>query len=273
MNMSQGFLERPTGRLAYSLTGIGPLVVCIPGMGDLRSHYDRLAADLSAAGFRVATFDLRGHGDSDLSFDAWDDCAAGADALALVEHLGGPAVLAGSSMGAGAAVWAAAERPDLVRGLALLGPFVRDPQTGLAGALTGLMFRVMLARPWGPRIWRGYLARLTPGRPDDTFRAHRDLIMAALRRPGRWRAFQLTARTSHEPARARIGEVDVPVVAVMGTKDPDWSDPAAEAAWIGSALKARVVMVEGAGHYPHAEYPEITSPAVIELATRAHARA
>src|SRR3712207_851770 len=110
-------------RIAVEVTGEGPLVVCIPGMGELRSSFRLLVPALVAAGFRVAAFDLRGHGDSDDGFDAFDDAAAARDALSVIAHLGGgPAVLAGSSLGAGAAVLAAAERPEAVSGLVLLGP-------------------------------------------------------------------------------------------------------------------------------------------------------
>ena len=99
------------GRIAYDVTGSGPLVVAVPGMGDLRSSYRHLAPALVAAGFRVATMDLRGHGDSDTTFAAYDDPAAASDVIALIEHLGGPALVIGNSMGAAAAVIAAAENP------------------------------------------------------------------------------------------------------------------------------------------------------------------
>ena len=33
------YLDRPSGRIAYSLLGDGPLVICLPGMGDVRSVY------------------------------------------------------------------------------------------------------------------------------------------------------------------------------------------------------------------------------------------
>ena len=59
------FLHRPGGRIGYDVRGDGPLVVCLPGMGDLRASFRHLAPALAAAGFRVATMDLRGHGDSD----------------------------------------------------------------------------------------------------------------------------------------------------------------------------------------------------------------
>ena len=268
-------LDRGPGRIAYDVTGEGPLVVCIPGMGDLRSTFRHLVPALAGQGYRVATFDLRGHGDSDAGFPAYDDVAAAADAVALVEHLGaGPAVLVGSSMGAGAAVYAAAERPELVAGLALLGPFVRNPPMGRAKlTLIRAATAAMLVRPWGPAMWRLYYTSLFPTRKDAEFQQHRAEVLASLRRPGRWAAFRATARTSHDPVAARLGEVHVPAVAVMGTKDPDFSDPAAEARFIEQSLGARTVMVDGAGHYPQAEFPEVTSPAVVELAARAFARA
>ena len=68
-------------------------------------------------------------------------------------------------MGAGAAVIAAADRPDLVTRLVLLGPFVRNvpmpPGVGLA-------LRLALLRPWGPRFWRYWHRKLFPsGVPAD----------------------------------------------------------------------------------------------------------
>jgi hypothetical protein len=33
-------LERPEGTVAYEVSGTGPLIVCAPGMGDLRSRAD-----------------------------------------------------------------------------------------------------------------------------------------------------------------------------------------------------------------------------------------
>ncbi len=33
------FLDVPGGRIAYDVTGEGPLVVCVPGMGDMRATF------------------------------------------------------------------------------------------------------------------------------------------------------------------------------------------------------------------------------------------
>lgn len=255
-------LDRPEGRIAYDVVGDGPLVVCIPGMGELRSSYRFTVPALVAAGLRVATMDLRGHGDSDTTFSRYDDVAAGRDALALVEQLGGAAVLVGNSMGAGAAVCAAAEQPAAVGGLALLGPFVRNPPTN---PLMAAMFRLAMSGPWAPRMWLSYLPKLYPARRPDDFDEHRAAIAASLRRPGGAKAFTATTRTSHAPAEARLGEVKAPALVVMGERDLDFADPAGEAQWVAGRLDADVLLVPGAGHYPQVELPEAVNPRLVEF--------
>jgi pimeloyl-ACP methyl ester carboxylesterase len=256
------YLDRPGGLIAYDVTGDGPLVVCCPGMGDLRSVYRFLTPALVEAGFRVAVMDLRGHGGSDATFDAYDDVAAGTDLVALAGHLGGPAVLVGNSMGAGAAAWAAAEAPDLVAGLVLIAPFVRNPPAALAAML---VFRLALLRPWGPAAWNAYYASLYPGRRPADLAEHQARIRESLRRPRRWRAFVATTHTSHEPVEGRLDEIRAPTLVVMGERDPDFRDPAGEARFIAGRLGAKVLMVPGAGHYPQAHYPEVVGPAVIRF--------
>ena len=54
-----------------------------------------------------------------------------------------------------------------------------------------------------------------------------------------------------------------PALVIMGEKDPDFKNPAAEAAFIGDSLAAKVVMVPEAGHYPQAQQPKITSDAIL----------
>ena len=40
------YLSRPEGRIGYDVAGDGPLVVLVPGMGDLRAAYRFLAPAL-----------------------------------------------------------------------------------------------------------------------------------------------------------------------------------------------------------------------------------
>ena len=133
------------------------------------------------AGYRVACTDLRGHGDSDTTFTSYGDVETAADLIALIEELGGPAVIAGNSMGAAAAVLAAAQRPELVSGLVLIGPFVRNPATSV---IQRIMLRAAMARPWAALAWKSYLPKLYAGRRPADFDEYRGQIVASLRRPG-----------------------------------------------------------------------------------------
>jgi len=264
------YLDRPGGRIGYDVAGAGPLVVLVPGMGDLRAGYRFLAPALRAAGYRVACTDLRGHGDSDATFSSYGDEQTADDVAALISELGGPAVIVGNSMAAGSAVLAAAQRPELVSGLVLAGPFVRNP-TVSAGRR--VLLRVAMAPLWAAISWKSYLPKLYAGRRPADFGEYRDQVVASLRRPGYARAFSLTTRTSHAAAQARLAEVTAPVLIVMGEQDPDFGDPAGEAAWIAQAIGAQVVMVPEAGHYPQSQRPDITTGAVLEFLSRVHSRA
>lgn len=263
------YLSRPGGRIAYDVRGVGPSVLCVPGMGELRSSYRFLTPALVDAGYRVITMDLRGHGDSDVGFETYDDVAAGTDVVALLDELGERAVVVGNSMGAGAAAWAAVESPDRVAGLVLMGPFVRQVPVG---KLMELMFRLAMMRPWARVAWLGWYPKLFPGRKPADFGEHKDRIDRNLREPGRAAAFAATTRTSHAPVEARLDEVATPTLVIMGSKDPDFPDPAAEGEIVASRLGGETMVVPNAGHYPQAEYPEVVSPAVVEFLGRVYPR-
>jgi pimeloyl-ACP methyl ester carboxylesterase len=111
---STSYLVRPEGRIGYDVAGAGPLLVLVPGMGDLRAGYRFLASALRAAGYRVACTDLRGHGDSDTTFPAYGDEETAGDIVALIAELG-PAVVVGNSMAAGSAVIAATAMVNQLR--------------------------------------------------------------------------------------------------------------------------------------------------------------
>ncbi len=255
-------LQRPEGRIAYDDTGgSGPVVVCIPGMGDLRGEYRFLAPQLAAAGYRVITMDLRGHGESDATFTDYERSTVGDDVVALLEALElRSAHLIGTSLGASAVVWAAAEAPHRVATATLIGPFVRDVETPLVKRLG---FRLLLARPWGRRAWIAWYAQLYPGRRPDDLDAYRRRLGANLAEPGRFAAFRAMATTSCRQIEPRLDDLTVPVTVIMGSADPDFDDPDAEARLIAERVDGHVLLVDGAGHYPHAEQPETVGPAIL----------
>jgi pimeloyl-ACP methyl ester carboxylesterase len=264
------FLSRPGGRIAYDVDGTGPFIVLVPGMGDLRSTYRFLAPQLVAAGYTVVTTDLRGHGDSDATFASYGDAETTDDLAALLDALGEPAVVVGNSMAAGSAVLLAANRPDVVRGLALLGPFVRNGDITL---VQRLLLRVAMATPWAALSWKTYAPKLYAGRKPEDLDAYLATVIASLRRPGYAKAFSRTTRTSHADAEAALSQVSAPTLVVMGEHDPDFPDPRVEADWIAAALNADVVMADESGHYPQSQQPELVAEAVGALARRVNADA
>ena len=135
------FADIKGGRIAYDVTGQGPLAVLSHGIGDHRQVYRFLAPRLAQAGYRVASADLRGHGESSMGWksvtgkDAISRTDIAGDLLALIRQLGGPAVIVGHSISSGAATIAAAMEPELVSGIVEINPFTRTQKTDLGGLL------------------------------------------------------------------------------------------------------------------------------------------
>jgi len=261
--MNTQYLELEQGKLAFDDRGEGPLVVCVPSMGDVRQEYRFLAPLLVEAGYRVVTMDLRGLGEASVGWPDYSVAAIGADILALIRHLNaGPALLVGDSMAGGAAVWAAAEAPELIAAVVLMDAFVRD--IGSPG-LSGLLYRLLFADLWGPAVWGKYYSSLYPTRKPTDWKEYIQQLQRNLGEPGRMRVLRGMILASKRASEERLSKVKAPALVIMGTKDPDFKQPVQEAQFLGSALHAPVHMIEGAGHYPHAEMPEQVAPLLISF--------
>ncbi|MET7746818.1 alpha/beta hydrolase [Streptomyces sp. NPDC005385] len=258
------FLSVDSGTIAYEVSGSGPLVVLAHGMGDHRRAYRAVMPQLVAAGYRVAAVDLRGCGDSSAEWADWSRTAIAGDLLAVIRHLGGPAVLVGHSISGGAATIAAARAPELITGLVELGPFTRKQSMSLGDLrskrLRQGMLRLIRATTLGSvPAWRSYLEVAYPGLKPVDFAERLDAVEALLREPGRMKALQGMGRTTPVDAGDQLANVRCPVLVVMGTHDPDWADPHAEGSAVIEDLPAglgRLEMIEGAGHYPHDQYAD-----------------
>ena len=260
------FLDIKGVRIAYDVAGEGPLIVLSHGIGDHRQVFRFLVPELVRAGFRLAAADMRGHGES--STGDWKSISrtdVAGDLVALIRHLGGaPAVIVGQSLSGGAATIAAATAPDLVGGVVEIGPFTRKVQYSLGGLLrtrryrrgTLLMTGVLLGRSLG--AWMSYLDLAYPQKPAD-YADYSTALRAKLSEPGRMAEFLKTMKTSPADAGDALPRISCPALVIMGTEDPDWADPRAEAEGIVAAMPAglgRVAMIKGAGHYPHAQCPD-----------------
>lgn len=189
------FLNVEAGTIAYDVSGEGPLVVLAHGMGDSRQAYRFLAPALVQAGYQVATMDLRGHGESSVGWASYTRTAIAGDLVALVRHLGGPAVLVGHSIAGGAVTIAAAKAPELVTALVELAPFTRKQQIKLGDmrvaayrrGVTHLMGMAMLG---STKQWAKYLDAAYPGTKPADWDARLRQITAMLQEPGRMKVLQ-----------------------------------------------------------------------------------
>ena len=264
------FLDIEGGRIAYDVTGEGPLVVLSHGIGDRRQAYRFLAPRLAQAGYRVANADLRGHGESSMGWksvtgtDAITRTDVAGDLLALIRHFGGPAIIVGHSISGGAATIAAAKEPELVSGIVEINPFTKTQKISLGGLMRIRRYRRGVTRLAGTqifrslRLWMRYLDVAYPTKPAD-YADYMAALAAKLREPGRMAEFMKTGKSTPADAGAQLPNVRCPALVVMGTLDPDFADPRAEGDAIVAAMPAglgRVATVEGAGHYPHAQSPD-----------------
>ncbi|MFI1412464.1 alpha/beta fold hydrolase [Streptomyces sp. NPDC020707] len=275
------YLTVDGGTIAYEVAGSGPLIVLAHGMGDSRAAYRALIPPLVAAGHRVAAVDLRGCGESSTEWPAWSRTAIAGDLLALIRHLGGPAVLVGHSISGGAATIAAAQDTSLVTSVVELAPFTRKQSVSL-GDLRLKRYRQGMLRLLGAgvfgsvRQWRAYLDVAYPGAKPAHWAERLGRIDTLMREPGRMKAMQGMGRSAPTDAGAQLGNVRCPVLVVMGTLDPDWADPHAEGSAIVGDLPAglgRLEMIEGAGHYPHDQFPDEVLSLVLDFLRTDTARA
>lgn len=254
-----------------TVDGAGPLVLTSPGMGDLADVFRDVAEPLRDAGYRVACLELRGHGRSTPTSGPHGLEATADDLAAAIELLGEPAVVLGASCSAGSAVLLAAHRPELVRGLVLLGPHLGPAATGLQRLLARVQVAA-LRRPWGAALWASYYRSLHPGRRAPWFDEHVAAVRGALQDPARMRAFGSLARALvRTHVDLPLDRVTAPTLVVHGALDPEVQEPAADldrAVTALSATDAEGLLVPEAGHYPHSQRPDVVVPAVLGLLGR-----
>jgi pimeloyl-ACP methyl ester carboxylesterase len=199
------------------------VIVLVHGLGVSHRYFARLRRLLPAA----LAPDLAG---------------ASVDALtrSLEAAVGAPSLLVANSLGCQVAAELAVRRPELVRGLVLIGP-TWDP-----GAPTVLQ----------------QLARLLNG----SYREPPSLLPVLAYEYARWGPLRLlrTARSMlRHPVAERLARLDAQTVVVRGEYDTICSPPWARLA--AGVARGRLVEVPGAAHAVHWSHPEAVVQAVEEL--------
>ncbi|MBK5266664.1 MAG: alpha/beta hydrolase [Acidimicrobiia bacterium] len=265
-DMTTQQLDLTGGTIAFDDSGgSGPLVVMLPGAGDVRDEYRFVAPDLVAGGARVVTMDLRGHGDSSANWPGYGMADTAADLVALINHLGaGPATVVATSFSPAAALWAAADRPNLVGRLVLISAHLEA-----APAWQNIPLGLMLRGPFAGKLWAGQFRKWHPAAPPADLDEQATALAKMMGDPQRRKAVRETLTAHRNGLPERIARVDVPTLVVMGGADSHFKDPAAVGASIATETGGKLHVVPDAGHYPHVEFPGQVVAAIADFLTDA----
>lgn len=245
--------------LFYEASGAGgETVVLIHAFSVDHRMWDR-EAELLRPRYRVIRYDLRGHGASALPTGPY---AAHADLAALLDELGvARAALVGLSAGARVAVDFAVAYPDRVTRVVAAGPAV----SGLSpeGGFEWMQPVIAAARAGDTRLAAERWADTPLMAVDDGAAAAR-LRALVLDNAHLWGIASNPERPLDPPALGRLGEIRVPLLAVVGERDLPGSHAAADTL-AARVPGARKVVVSGAGHMVNFAAPDAFGTLLLEF--------
>ena len=204
--------------LYHEVCGAGPdTVLLLHGLGSSGADWQLQVPVLVAAGYRVLTLDLPGHGRSPAPREALTIEGMARAVAGLLEGLGvGPVHVVGLSLGGCVALRLALDQPERVRSLVLVNTFARLRPAGLRGVGRGLTRLALLTAAPMP-VLASFVARGLFPRP-----AQRPLYEEAAVRLARnarrsyWAALRAIARFN---VLHRLPEVRCPTLVVAGDRD------------------------------------------------------
>ncbi|MDT4894064.1 MAG: hypothetical protein QOE97_3099 [Pseudonocardiales bacterium] len=272
--------------------GAGPLVLLLHGFPQFWWAWRQQLADLADAGYRAVAVDLRGYGASDKPPRGYDAPNLASDVAALVTALGeSDAMIVGTDVGGLLAWTVAATHPQVVRNLAVVGAahplrlraaiagrssvqrhasayalrtfqVPRRPEALLTG--DGTYVRSLFDQWTGPR-WRGtpaYVADVQ--RYVDAMRIHPVAYCAS--EYFRWLVRSLVRADGRRFADSLRTPIAAPVLQLHGDFDACVLPSTAQGSgqYVTGDYEWRVL--DGVGHFPHNEVPDVISSELIRWA-------
>jgi len=254
------------------------VVLLLHGFLEHAHVWDWVAPRLARAGYHVFALDWRGHGDSEWigvgGYYHFADYVG--DLAGLVRALGGTAVLIGHSMGGGAAVLYAGTEPQRVSTLiSIEGIGIPDtaPEKAPERFATWLHDMENVAA----RSRTAFTLEAAVKKIGERFPRFSPAVVRHMAEWGTrdqdggriWKFDPLHQTRSPQPAYAAqtlafCRRVACPVLYVEGAESSWWL-PEADLAQRLSALRARRVALESAGHHPHLERPEALTDVLLDF--------
>jgi 3-oxoadipate enol-lactonase len=262
----------PGGRLAAQDEGPrdGPPVLLVHSAIVNRRSWNPVVPLLTAAGYRVLRYDMRGFGDSTSEAVAF---VAHEDLLAVLDHFGvGRAAVAGNSMGGHFAIDAVLAAPDRFAALIWVAGGINGFEKGSLPGEEALFDAEGAAEEAGDwdlaaeldtRIWvDGWVDGVNQPttRVDPEVRAAIKAWDRELLEPGR----EYGNRTKAPAAADRLGEIAVPTLVAVGRLDTNGTRGAG-AKLAAEVPGARLVEFPQAAHIIGMEAPAELAAAMLEL--------
>lgn len=242
-------------------------VVLVPGFTGSKEDFIGVLAALTAAGHRVVAVDQRGQFESPGNGDptSYDVKTLAEDVLAVARHVGEQVHLVGHSFGGLVARAAALAEPGALRSLTLIGSgpgAIPDPSASNLGLIVAALPVMDLESIWGAKRQLERPHETVAPEPDVEEWMHRRFLandpVSLLRM-----AQQLVVE---EDRVDELAAVDLPVLVLHGANDDAW--PPAQQAEMARRLRAEVSIIDGAGHSPAADEPDITAERLLEFFAR-----
>lgn len=268
--MEERFIELADGTVHFELGGPenGEVVVLVHGFSVPSYIWDPTFDFLTGAGYRVLRFDLYGRGLSDRPEADYTIGFFAEQLDQLVQQLGieTPFRLVGLSMGGPVTTKFTNRHPEKVRQLVLVDPLVFPPGEEDIKPLNWPLAGEYLAAVY-------LLPRVAAGQSSDFHDSSRfDGWESRFREQMRYRGFRraILSTIREFPSAdvleqySQLGESDTPVDVFWGREDT--TVPFEHSVKLMERLpRARLTVIDQAGHLPHYERPEIFNPLLLEL--------
>lgn len=257
---------RVTPRLDAAQLGEGPPIVLLHGLSATKRYVVHRSNVLPRSGYRIVTYDARGHGESAAPEDpdAYEYTDLVGDLAAIMDEFElERAALAGVSMGAHTALRFALEEPDRVSALVVITPGYSGEAHGdgrwdaMADALEEGGIEAFL-ESWGARdvAERFRDAALETAR--QRLSLHQDLGAVA-------RALRVVPRSAAFSGLRALGEIEAPVLVVGSRDESDPMHPLALAESYVEELPNARLLVEEEGKAPVAWQGARLSRAIVDF--------
>jgi pimeloyl-ACP methyl ester carboxylesterase/predicted glycosyltransferase len=286
---SDGYIEREGVRVFYEVYGTGgPTILLCPTWTLVHSRVWKMQIPYFARHHRVIVFDPRGNGRSDRpgTVEAYAESQFAQDAIDILDATGTErAFVVGLSRGAQRALLLAAEHPERVLGLVLIGAWFPASRS-----ISGLRWRVMshpwmtplfLRKPLTTRSWakfnavhlrndyRDFVEWFAATATDEAHstKGFDDIVGWALETDPRTLILTMVADAAAPVTRggqlALAARVRCPVLVVNGSEDKVTCH--ADAELLAATTRGRLLTIEGADHVPQGRHPLEVNLAIREF--------